>query len=282
VSDFLVNLARRSAGQSPVARAEWTPPAAADADAAAAVERDGAPIQHVALPAPPAATTSAPERAMPIDRYVPPPQPIAHVAAVAAGEIVQRVALVPAVAAPQAPLAPPPARPSAEVTPHVAVAPAHVEAPAQDPSPQVVAIPARASDWSAVSRVVAPPPPVSDAPGRDVPTVLPLVERITERIVTEEHGIEPQPDDRILPPLPRHVDAEVRTPQPAAAGSVAMARDADPPAERVVHVRIGAVEIHGPVPPPPPIAAPAIAPTLATTEPFERFARLRSYASWDR
>jgi len=53
--------------------------------------------------------------------------------------------------------------------------------------------------------------------------------------------------------------------------------------ERTVHVRIGAIEIHGvesPAAPPPPAPLPPSTPPATVTAGFDEFARLRSYAPW--
>ena len=53
--------------------------------------------------------------------------------------------------------------------------------------------------------------------------------------------------------------------------------------ERVVHVRIGAIEIHGAPAPAFAPAAPAPAPIVPSGESgFDRYERLRSYAAWER
>jgi hypothetical protein len=54
--------------------------------------------------------------------------------------------------------------------------------------------------------------------------------------------------------------------------------------ERVVHVRIGAIEIHGAPQAPSVVPSMATAPSAAPSAPigFDRFTRLRTYASWDR
>jgi hypothetical protein len=59
-------------------------------------------------------------------------------------------------------------------------------------------------------------------------------------------------------------------------------RDAEAPAERVVQVRIGAIEIHGAesAPPAAPVSpAAATAPLLSSPGDFDRYAALRTYAA---
>jgi hypothetical protein len=80
------------------------------------------------------------------------------------------------------------------------------------------------------------------------------------------------PARRDLPPVLAR-DAAPPAPQPA---------KAPPSEERIVQVRIGAIEIHAPAPTPAP-PAPAAVPMQRSLprSGFDEFARLRSYAPWE-
>jgi hypothetical protein len=72
-------------------------------------------------------------------------------------------------------------------------------------------------------------------------------------------------------------------PAPLAAAAPAAPRT-EPTAERTVHVRIGAIEIHAAQPaavPLPPSTPAAVAPQTPAAGGFDDFARLRSYAPWE-
>jgi hypothetical protein len=79
------------------------------------------------------------------------------------------------------------------------------------------------------------------------------------------------PASRHQPPLPGQ-DGVRPVPPPA--------KVSPPSHERVVQVRIGAIEIHAPPPPPAPMAAP-MPRSLPRGGGFDEFARLRSYAPWE-
>ena len=103
-------------------------------------------------------------------------------------------------------------------------------------------------------------------------------ERAIDRVVETTRVTE-----RVLEPAPARATAATldfrpapATPSPTTAPSLAT--------DRIVHVRIGAIEIHGaaatPAAPVPAPTAPAPSAALAVVG-FDAFTRLRSYAPWD-
>ena len=97
-------------------------------------------------------------------------------------------------------------------------------------------------------------------------TIRPLMEttRTSDRAASADNGPLPVPQ---FPPIAAPVPETLVVP------------------ERVVHVRIGAIEIHAAAAPPaaPAAAAPPPPANVSSGESgFDRYARLRSYAAWDR
>ncbi len=352
MSDFLVNLARRSAGLAPVMRSRPAPAAESAGDA---VGETG--IAEIAMPgesASPPAVVVMPHAMPPSPSAVPTSearrQPIAAPLAASPAAVVQRAPL----AAPNASPAPPPSpvMRAAGLTP-VAISPApaapepaQVVTAAAPPSAEPIAIEPRGESrieirHPAVAHPHADPPkdaaPVAQPdplapPGAVVPSAsagpraiepraeshseieAPVIrhlhadfreeapplappgpQALREREVVHEETrvverlVEPAAAFVIEPAPARLTEPAVLTlePAPRAAAATAPPRP-EPPAERTaertVHVRIGAVEIHAappasaPLPPTPPAA---VAPQAAPAGGFDEFARLRSYAPWE-
>jgi hypothetical protein len=183
-------------------------------------------------------------------------------------------------------------------------APAPLRAPALMPPPAIAMRPA-----------VAPPPhPRIDEPtalaAAIVPAVVAQAPAATDGEQTRRPA-SPQPDTPITrvaaPPAERAIDRVIektrvteRLLEPASARAAATSGATlerlpgparHPPVaalpstvERIVHVHIGAIEIHGaavaPAAPAAPVAAPAPAAAPASAG-FDAYARLRSYAPWE-
>jgi hypothetical protein len=259
VSDFLVNLARRSAGLAPVVRARWAPAVDLD-DAAGATEepvsRAGAERAEVrvsaAAPSPHASATS---HGTPVQR----PAAVVHVAPQPSARVAQRTpaaSLAPASAA-----TPTPARGGGTST----VAPLA-------PSRSVVDAPAAIVPASTAVASAAPAAPDSAPRTRARADEPRTIATRVETVVRHETSNAPAPTVVTIEPVKRAVTA--------------VPTRAEPTPERTVHVRIGAIEIFGDAaasPQPAVAAASTAAPTAAPTSPpsgFDDFAALRSYRPW--
>jgi hypothetical protein len=101
-----------------------------------------------------------------------------------------------------------------------------------------------------------------------------------ERVVRETRLVEPMRSPSLTAPA---ISRDSGALSPSAAARVAPpVRDAEAPVERVVQVRIGAIEIHGAesAPPAAPVSpAAATAPLLSSPGDFDRYAALRTYAA---
>jgi hypothetical protein len=265
VSDYLVNLARRSAGLAPVVRARVAPVAVAGSDSldGGAIERQvvsrkGAEGAEVATRVvAPGAHASAVVNAAPTIAPVPVTRAASHVAAPA----VQRAPVAGATsAAPAAPLA-------------ARGGDAPVVAPRAGPrSTESAAIIVPATTAIASAANVA----LDDTPrSREMQHEPRTIETRTETIVRAESAEAVVPVVVTIEPAERAVTA-------------APASRAEPAPERTVHVRIGAIEIHAadaaasqqhPVTAAAGTSAPAALPTPSPTG-FDEYAALRSYAPW--
>ena len=285
MSSFLVNLARRSAGLAPVVRTRPSlPPVNAEPVAEIATER-GTPSEtrdaatRAPVAAMPAATppADAPMIAMPGVMAMPAPAPV---------PIVQRAPLA-AVSTPAPSSAPPMSmRPSESAAPL---------APAQ----QVQALVPAVERAIAAEAMPDAPPAAPLAPRADalVPVIVPAniargemhIESPRVEPVRESVRIETRVIERDVPTASEIASnaavvtiAPAATEQPPVRG--ARIEQPSPAPERTVHVRIGAIEIHGAAPaaataPASPVAVPARN-GHAAADSFDNFARLRSYAPW--
>jgi len=260
VSDFLVNLARRSAGLAPVVRARWAPAVDLD-DAAGATEepasRAGAERAEVRVPAAaPSPQASATSHGAPVQQ----PAPVVHVTPQPAARVAQR-------------------------TPAASPAPASAATPT----------PARGGDTPIVAPL-APSRPAVDVPAAIVPastavaSTTPVTPDGPPR--TRERADEARAIATRVETVVRHETSDASAPTVVTIEPVerpetaATAARAEPTPERTVHVRIGAIEIFGgdaASPQPAVAAASTAAPTAAPTSPpsgFDDFAALRSYRPW--
>jgi len=290
--NFLVRLAQRSIGQVPVvrSRAMVAPPvigAGVGPAMAEAPEPSRAPAVAVGEPSPlvAAVTHSAgePPSAIPpagMPSIVIPPAEIhaIHTTRVIT-EVVERPSSASSIASSErdgqevAPLVattdqPPRVAPPIRPVLAVAIEPAAPPPTMADPAPQVP------TEASALARDDIIPaidrgPALRPAP---IEIVAPRLEPLdaTEPI---RHAAALTPASRDLPP---QFSLGAVPPAPTAA-------KASPPSEeRVVQVRIGAIEIHAPMPPPAPPAPAAVPlPRAVPRGGFDDFARLRSYAPWE-
>jgi hypothetical protein len=290
MSDFLANLVRRGAGLAPTVRSRPAPPTE-DVDRVPS-ELDGtdevSPPGADAPQSTQAATPSAlPAAAPPAARDVPVAPLLSQPIAPAAAPIVQRVALP----ATLAPMAPPPA-PLPPSPPAAALPRAADVIVVTDPSPL----------WRApLTRSVAPGElaidahavPVHQAASHDtVVDVRPLAPpapgaRSIDRLITNTQLIEVTRDaGRVIAdispsPVPVAPHVEWTAPSPPVIHTEPPAPETVALPERVVHVRIGAIEIHGAAAPVAvaPAAPSQPAPLAASSDTtFDRYARLRSYA----
>ena len=296
MSDFLVNLARRGAGLAPVVRARLQPVGAIDGEATPiASDLEPGRIDEPSLPAAP--HMPAPlvvSREIRTAEAAAPHVPARVVAPLAAD--VTAAAPVPAVqrtptasAMPVSTLGPPfgsPRAPIVEAVADVRPSPApHLPASAIDVAPTLAPTPVRTPIAITVDVEQPAAAPLlsvaSDAPRR----VAEPATSFESRPASDRVAIDTRPKfaaveraDTIALPAP--------PPVPALASTLAtpLVRDADGPPDRVVHVRIGAIEIHGPAPAPavaPPPSRPASPRAESSAGAFDRFTRLRSYAPWD-
>ncbi len=276
MSDYLTNLARRSIGLAPLVAprappAPFVPEVVAEVPAAVATS---AARPAVEPPVARAATTT-------------PAQVQVHAMHVPAG--VQ----VPAAAPPVEPLrvevhervlesvVPEPARIETILMPAMAVPGAQAARPMSESAParatvtqlvtQSVPVPAERPAPDLPAPMVLParaePPPVDEPAPREVmpfETVRELTQRF-ERIIEPAAAVIPP---AALPLAPAAMPVTQRVPEMSAAEN------------RIVQVRIGAIEIHAATAPAPAPVAAATASRVASGG-FERFTRLRSYAQWE-
>lgn len=295
MSDFLLNLARRSAGLAPVVRARSVPLASMPSDGPGDLEAIGGARSSEPPPAPAAVVTPAGASPVAVDtpQSEATPTPLAAPSASAATLVVQRAPLL----ASAAPASPAPATPaavpeSAEPAPAPAAprewatlepAGADRAATVVEPTPQA-AQPA-ASRWigepppeAQVTMVVPAPRGESDHSMAATPQVAPDPTVAPERPTIIERVVEP------AAPAALERAAVLVEPAPAAATGRAALAWSEPIEERTVHVRIGAIEIHATEPPSSALVATAPAPAAPQASPatgFDDFARLRSYAPWE-
>jgi hypothetical protein len=110
----------------------------------------------------------------------------------------------------------------------------------------------------------------------------PAMHRVPIEFITPRHeppdATEPTNRTATMMPASRH---KPTLPGQDGVPQVLLPAKVSPPSpERVVQVRIGAIEIHAPPPPPPPMAAP-MPRSFPRGGGFDEFARLRSYAPWE-
>lgn len=260
MSDFLVNLARRSAGLAPIVRPRPAPaPVAIDMPSATQAE---SVAPHDAAPAPivvvmPSAAPAAPA----VDAH-----PVAALAiAPMLGSVAQRTAA---------------ASFAAPVTPS---APLGRAADAQRVAPRAPIALEPVARERAVAHATAPlAPELPAAPRRSersadaiVPAIMPAAIARIERV------IEPAATDAPAPVVVTTRPAESAAPATLEAWT-------EPAPERTVHVRIGAIEIYGAdaggsARPPAATAPAAVATPASPVSPaggFDDYAALRSYAPW--
>lgn len=288
MSDFLLNLARRSAGLAPVVRSR---PAAGMVDDGGGEEdtampgESAAPLPVAMMPdAPPPAPAAVPGIEV---RFQPAVAPIAATPT----PVVQRVPLaMPAAPSPPAPspVLPVVAVPSA-VLPRTPGAPARVE-----PLPPAAAAAPVLPEQGAVeprggSRVEIQAPVIVSPPSLPAEEASPLAssEPPEPRAVREPEV--PRAESRVIERLIEPAAPAVTVPaavviEPATPPAAPAAPRLEPAAERTIHVRIGAIEIHAAqpaavaLPPSPPAAA---VPEVPPAAGFDELAHLRSYAPWE-
>jgi len=294
MSDYLVNLARRSAGTAPVAYAPTrvtSLPRTIGSSRSEALVRDSTPPHGTyALPAP---TTPITVRSQPVS-----------------SDTTESRASILVTALPAIQISNPPNEPTPDTTavpPHAAVA--HITAvehrdsaarpttKSDEPSETTVA-PKPTRQPTPLLHVLTPPPPVQPGvPGTSASPELaqaPDPPDTPARPLVDEmpHGT-PQPL-RTVPPsgvdLPR-TDAAPLTRLPAispvspiaAIESLAPAQRSGSSAQAAVRVHIGTIEIHSAAPVQPIPPAPPVAPVPTPTDGgFAAFSHLRSYAPWER
>lgn len=290
MKDFLIRLAQRSIGQVPVvrSRAALPPSLPAGEGAGPPVEAPSAPARAPSSmtgeppwPAPHAALTARdPLPATTVSPAATPAEPLPRPESSA----IPTIRIVSETVAPPLPLPPaafsepegrsvePAASATAEpamATPAIQAAPTIIIQPAP-PAPKI------APPALAIQAVVQAPTAAADDPGavidgrptlRSAPVefIMPKHES-RDTVAAIEPAASPRPADRDLPQLSgREAMPPVQAPQSD---------------ERVVQVRIGAIEIHAP-PPPAPAAPPAPLQRPVSRGGFDEFARLRSYAPWE-
>ena len=294
MSDYLVNLARRSAGLAPMVRARVAQ-AVAPADSASEItlESDAARLPDVptrsAMPIPLRESAARASTDMAYAPIAPPAAPAPVSSAPTAA--VQRV---PIAALAQSSLSNQAATSATVSATHVQPIPGAIVRP--ECTPTVAAIPQR----------VGPP--------QDQPVITRVVERVIEStaptiaLATHVHVAADAETNEVTQARDTRLDEsspiEPRSPalrdraqavavgiEPAPRAEVtipvmALRNDAAPTAERTVHVRIGAIEIHSGDSAQAPTAAtpaPALAVASASASPaggFDDFTALRSYAPW--
>ena len=301
MSGFLANLARRAAGLPPVSQAQAAaigrrdaalgPRSVATADAGVTepngADAEGAEGRALIDPVPvapvPSSATPAPQPAVPA--VIAPDSgsasAVAAVHATSVTPVVQR-ALMPSAAPPSASPAAPPI-PSPIVTPALPAPPAAPQTSPRDETRGLLRFPFAVRPAPEEPPVVAQPAAAA-MPSADVepaPVRSPQLAHMIDRVFTETRVVEPVPSLSVTTPGTSAAAAVLPAPTAPAA---AAARGADTPVERVVQVRIGAIEIHGAAPAVP--AAPASPPAanasqLSAPGDFDRYTALRSYAPWE-
>lgn len=289
MSDFLVNLARRSVGLGSMIEVRTDPTAALPrlVDPAPAIgdDRGSAPpssrerIVEVAGP---------PVAAPPIVAL---PDALPQVPAIAAmpAPVIQRLV------APQPPIAPT-AAPPAPIVAHPSVAEpasAHLfTVPAAEPertaappsSPAAVgveraSVPFRTVEYhvrSVAERTLAPAATDVDVAPRPADAAITAVDDIVPAVRPVHDA--PAVEYTIAPRIAAAVTPVMTPPPPK---DVALVRTEAGPPDRTIHVRIGTIEINGAEPSH--AAAPAAPPPAVTPSPgFDDFTDLRSYAPWPR
>jgi hypothetical protein len=291
--NFLLHLAQRSVGKAPLIQARAAPALDATGAAAPAVEAAAAPsyprtafVADMTAPLPPRPIQSfagEPASPAPVDRPIAEAQPISRpdpaprrtpeTSEDSAPPIPHRPidletgSVRPAAeAVPTAELAFQPAPPERTVIIHTAAAAPPVIQPAAIPDADAGATgtlpapePAAPSDRRDLAASIAPRDP---EPGRrDV-----REPRLSD-ISLKPANLARRPIARLEPMPPKAVAPATQQPQE----------------NRLVHVRIGAIEIHGAAPPAAAAPAPAAAPAqrAALANGFDGFSRLRSYAPWE-
>jgi hypothetical protein len=290
MTNFLLHLAQRSVGLAPLVRARTMP--ALEAAAPAAAIGEAAPVPSypraaaVAEPSPvrlgmPPRMADETPRFAPLERpatapQAPEPVPMPWRMAETAE------ASAPAIPRPAIEIETRPARPAAEPTPATAT-----ELPRDRPEKTVII------------QATAPAPPTilpaatPDADMRDPAVVLaaPSLTPSDRREVTAPITPRDSEPCRADPKEPARSDISLKPAalerHPIARFEPAPARPVAPPTlppteNRVVQVRIGAIEIHGAAPPAAASSAPVAVPARAALAVgFDGFSRLRSYAPWE-
>lgn len=263
MSDFLVNLARRSAGLAPVVRARVAPAVPVDLDSSAdldperqVVSRGGAEgAEVVARSVAPGPQAGGVTNVAPVIVPAPVVQAASHVAA----PVVQRVPVASAAPAPVST----PASVRAADAPSVVL---RVGARSAEPAPIIVPASTAVAPALRAERDAAPR-------ARESREESPTIETRTEAIV--------RPEAAAAVPVVVMIEPVER------AATAATVQRTEPAPERTVHVRIGAIEIHGAdaAAQQHSVTATAAAPApaaLPTPSPggFDEYAALRSYAPW--
>jgi hypothetical protein len=302
VSTFLVNLVWRGAGRAAVVRSRGRAPADVG-PLAATLDGDG---DRAAVAAPPARIGPAPPAPVHLAMHRDEAAPVVSAAiaptASAHAPLVQRLK-APGVSVPSghAPAQVPAAGPSLVSHEASAEGPRPARAAAAPVAWQAAAAPPQAPQEEASEprspalRPTAAPPAASFDPvevaARSGSLELVDVSRAPVAVLprpTPAVVLAAAPAQTIARPVstvrPAISVRPAPVPAPGGAAMGAHAQDAAPSPERVVHVRIGTIEIHddkpapAALPPSPPAAAGALTPAGGD---FDRFARLRSYAPWE-
>jgi hypothetical protein len=262
VSEFLLNLARRSVGLGPVIEArrdavDLLPRVSDVAPAAVEIPRADMPPPHES-----AREANAPPATGPMS-VAPSRAPLVSLMTAAPMAVIQR-------------------QPSAAVTTTESPARAPAASPPPPPNAGTLPLPTRTIEYhveSTIERQIAA-----------VPAPVDVVPRAVEPSIRQE-GIRPVAapaktprfNEYLVAPRPAALTAFAVEPRLAIRAPTAEAGVAPGPPERTIHVRIGAIEIHGNDAPPVTAAPPAAPPSSAPASPgFDEFVRLRSYAPWAR
>ena len=288
MTSFLVRLAQRSIGQVPVvhSRAVLTPPLAGDSGTAAIADASAAPrAPALRSGEPPSPVTAALQIGNETPPASPPPTPTpvasmpptethAILTTRVISEVIERSSPSPRI--PPIEPAQQEARPVGDIA-HSPPSMAPLDPPAATVVIQAAAPPPIVKPDLATQGPTPGPSPTPSAP--DLPATLSPAPQLTP-IEFVQPRREPHPTESIDlttalgpvrrdPPLP---GLEIMPPSEPPV-------KAPPSEERIVQVRIGAIEIHAPAPPPAPAAIP-----MQRSVPrggFDEFARLRSYAPWE-
>lgn len=291
MTNFLLHLAQRSVGLAPLVRARALP--ALEAAAPTGPIGETAPLPsypRAAVPAEPSPVNLGSMARFPDDapRFAPPPRPIAEAqSAPQPAPIPQRTSETADSPAPPTPRPPidietRPARPVAEATPTVEIPVPRdrlektiIIQTAVPAPPVVLPVPLPDADTRTPSVI---PVPLSATPGEHRDIAASIAPRGSE--FSQQDRSEPKFSDISVKPanLERRpvANPDILPPRP-------IAPPTPPPENRVVHVRIGAIEVHGAASPAAASAAPLTAPAqrAALVNGFDSFSRLRSYAPWE-